>query len=80
MITFTNRTAANAQGWNNTNVVVNWTCTDTGSGPCRGHRFQHTILRKESNQSSTGTCSDLAGNSKTNQESGINIDKTPPGY
>src|SRR5688500_2678006 len=77
-ITFVNSTPApNINGWNNSDVTVNWSCTDTPSGPASASVSQ-TISTEGTNQSATGTCLDLAGNSASNTQSGFNIDKTNP--
>ena len=77
-ITFVNSTPApNINGWINSNVIVNWSCTDTPSGPASASVSQ-TISTEGANQSATGTCLDLAGNSASNSQSGFNIDKTGP--
>ncbi len=77
-ITFNSRTPeANTNGWNNSNVTVTWDCADLLSGPSSST----TIVVKSTegaNQSATGTCSDLAGNSKSDTQTGISIDKTAP--
>jgi uncharacterized repeat protein (TIGR01451 family) len=77
VITFVSRTAANSYGWNNSNVTVNWSCSDSLSGPVSTSVSQ-TVSSEGANQASTGTCSDLASNSASNMQTGINIDKTPP--
>jgi hypothetical protein len=76
-ITFQNRTAPNANGWNGGNVTVNWSCSDGTSGVVSATASQ-TVSTEGSNQSTTGSCTDIAGNSASNTQSGINIDKTPP--
>ncbi|MFN8491593.1 MAG: PxKF domain-containing protein [Caldilineaceae bacterium] len=76
-ITFVNRTAANGNGWNNSNVTVNWSCSDATSGVVAASVSQ-TVSGEGTNQSVTGTCTDNAGNNATNTQSGINIDKTAP--
>jgi len=76
-ISYVSRTAANSNGWNNTNVTVNWNCSDTLSGAANASVSQ--ILSTDGlNQSATGTCTDKAGNAASNTQSGINIDKTAP--
>ena len=68
---------ANANGWNNTDVTVSFTCSDGLSGidSCSGP----TVLSGEgAGQSVIGTAVDKAGNSASETVSGINIDKTPP--
>lgn len=67
----------NINGWNNTDVTVNWSCTDSFSGPVSATVSQ-TVSTEGANQSATGTCQDLAGNIATATQSGINIDKTNP--
>ena len=77
-ITFVNSTPApNVNGWNNSDVKVNWSCSDAPSGPASASVSQ-TISTEGANQSATGTCLDLAGNSISNTQSGFNIDKTSP--
>jgi hypothetical protein len=69
----------NANGWNNTNVSVSFTCTDNLSGLAPGSPPTPTLITAEgANQSATGTCTDLAGNLATSIVQGINIDKTSP--
>lgn len=77
-ITFLNRTPANGNGWNNGNVTLNWSCADAMSGPVNGTIAQ-TVTTEGANQSSAATCVDNAGNSSSDTQSGINIDKTAPG-
>jgi hypothetical protein len=70
--------AANAYGWNNTDVTVSFSGTDALSGidSCSAP----VVLSSEgADQSASGTCTDKAGNvSALATVSGINIDKTPP--
>jgi len=68
--------AANANGWNNSNVTVSFTCADSLSGTtlCSGP----STLGEGAHQSVTGTAADLAGNTATATVSGINVDKTAP--
>jgi hypothetical protein len=67
---------ANANGWYNDNVTVNFTCADglSGIASCAGHQ----TLSEGISQAATGTAADKAGNSQTATVGGINIDKTPP--
>jgi hypothetical protein len=76
-ITQVGLTAANADGWNNTNVTVTWSCDDALSGASSRTDLK-TISAEGENQSATGTCTDLAGNSASATQAGINIDKTAP--
>jgi hypothetical protein len=76
-ITFVSRTDANAFGWNNTNVTVTWDCADALSGPVA---LSVSVIKSAegADESATGTCQDLAGNSASNTQTDINIDKTAP--
>ena len=76
-ITFNGRTTPNVNGWNNTNVTANWTCSDSLSGPASDIVSQ-TVATEGAGQSATGTCTDLAGNTASDLQGGINIDKTAP--
>ncbi len=68
---------ANGFGWNSSNVTVNFTCTDAGSGVASV--TPATVLSSNgAGQSVTGTCTDNAGLQSSTTVSGINIDKTPP--
>jgi uncharacterized protein YjbJ (UPF0337 family) len=68
--------AANADGWNNTNVTVTFTCSDALSGvaSCTGPQ---TITTEGKAQTVTGTVKDNAGNTATDPAS-VSIDKTKP--
>ncbi len=76
-IALLSRTPANGNGWNNGSVTVTWSCTDALSGVVSSTITQ-TVSTEGANQSVTGTCQDLAGNTSSNTQSGINIDTTPP--
>jgi hypothetical protein len=76
-ITFANRTAPNAAGWNNSAVTVSWTCSDVTSGAV-STAASRTINVEGAGQSATGTCADKAGNSASNTQTSINIDTTAP--
>jgi len=68
---------ANANGWNNTDVTVHFTASDTLSG--MASLTPDTVLSGEgANQSVTGTATDAAGNSATATVGSISIDKTKP--
>jgi hypothetical protein len=69
--------AANANGWNNTNVVVSFSCVDPLSGVASCGPTE-TLSSEGANQSVIGTAVDNAGNSASATVSGINIDKTAP--
>jgi parallel beta-helix repeat protein len=67
----------NGNGWNNSEVTINFTCNDNLSGifSCS----PPTILSTEGvNQSVSATATDKAGNTTTADISGVNIDKTGP--
>ena len=69
--------AANASGWNNTDVTVSYSCEDNLSGI--DQLSAPTILSAEGKDlTATGSCSDKAGNTSVATLSGINIDKTAP--
>jgi hypothetical protein len=74
----------NANGWNNADVVVTFTCAEVGnvqSGLDANTVAGKTVSTEGANQSvtNTGTCTDRAGNvADPATVSGINIDKTPP--
>ena len=67
----------NADGWNNTDVPVSFTCGDalSGAASCSG---PVTLTAEGANQSATGSVTDLAGNTASATLGGVNIDKTAP--
>jgi hypothetical protein len=77
IITFVSRTLANGNGWNNTNVTVNWSCADAFSGIVSAN-INQTLTTEGASQSTMGTCLDNAGNTASDTQAGINIDKTAP--
>lgn len=69
--------AANAYGWNNTKVLIWFSCSDFQSGIA--YMTPDTWLGKQgAGQSVTGVCIDNAGNRNPLTVSNVNIDKTPP--
>jgi hypothetical protein len=72
--------AANAFGWNNSNVVVSFTCADTVqfSSGIKSCTSPITVSSEGANQSATGTAVDVADNSTNATISNISIDKTAP--
>jgi hypothetical protein len=77
-ISFVSRTpAANVYGWNNTNVIVSWNCSDAISGVVNPSESQ-TVTTEGQNQSSIRTCEDNAGNVTSDTQTGISIDTTAP--
>ncbi len=77
-ITGTRTPAPNAQGWNNTDVTVTFTCADALSGVDSCGPTPQVVTTEGRAQARTATAVDLAGNSASATVSGINIDKTPP--
>ncbi|MCP2241834.1 hypothetical protein LX86_000555 [Lentzea aerocolonigenes] len=69
--------AANASGWNNTDVTVGFTCSDALS-LIKSCPAATTVSGEGVNQSVGGTATDNADNAQSTTVSGINIDKTPP--
>jgi hypothetical protein len=72
---------ANVNGWNNTDVVISFTCDDPLSGIGTNTVQGATLSSEGANQqvTNTGTCVDIAGNAAVPATvSGINIDKTAP--
>jgi hypothetical protein len=76
-ITGSRTPTANSNGWNNTDVIVSFTCTDDLS-KVDSASPNTTISAEGAGQSVTGTCSDKAGNLASGVVSDINIDKTAP--
>jgi hypothetical protein len=77
-ITGTAAPAANAKGWNNTDVIVTWSCTDTNGSGVDTFSGPETLSADKADQSATGTCTDNAGNTATKTVDNIDIDKTKP--
>jgi serine protease len=75
-ITATAQPGPNPAGWNNTDVTVNFTCTDLISGidSCTS---PVTVSTDGANQLVAGTATDHAGNTATTSVA-LNIDKTAP--
>ncbi|HEX8145161.1 MAG TPA: pectinesterase family protein [Pyrinomonadaceae bacterium] len=71
-------TPANANGWNNMDVIVNYSASDTLSGLASPASGEHTFTNEGADQSQTFEVSDLAGNSASATVGGVNIDKTVP--
>jgi filamentous hemagglutinin family protein len=73
-------TAANVNGWNNTDVDVSYTAADVLSGidTAASDTKPVTLSSEGADQSHTFTVYDLAGNSASDTVEGINIDKTAP--
>lgn len=71
------RTAANANGWNDNNVLVDFTAADNLSG-IDSITSETVVSTEGADQSVTGTVADLAGNTAQVVVENINIDKTAP--
>src|SRR5207237_8224776 len=68
--------APNANGWNNTNVTVNFACADADA---RAATCSTPVtLGEGAGQSVTGNVTDFAGNTASVTQSNINIDETNP--
>ncbi|MGZ4437094.1 MAG: OmpL47-type beta-barrel domain-containing protein [Nocardioidaceae bacterium] len=76
-ITGSRSPAANGNGWNNTNVVASFTCSDAISG-IKSCQAPVTVSTEGSNQSVTGNVADNADNTASATATGISIDKTAP--
>jgi hypothetical protein len=65
-----------SNGWYTSAVTVDFTCSDGGAGiqSCTGD----TTLGNGANQSASGTATDWAGNTATDNVTGINIDGLAP--
>ena len=71
--------AANGYGWNNTDVVVSFTCSDNAGGSgVDTVTAPVTLSGNGAGQSVNGTCTDKAGNSASTTVGGVNIDKVAP--
>lgn len=68
--------AANTAGWNNTDVTVNFICSDALSGVAACAAAQ-TVNTQGANQIVSGSGTDVAGN-VASATATINLDKTPP--
>jgi hypothetical protein len=68
--------AANAAGWNNSNVTVTFNCGDSVSG-VQSCTAPVTVSTEGASQTATGTATDLAGNTATTTAT-VKLDKTAP--
>jgi len=73
----TDRTAANAAGWNAGDVTVTWSCTDAASGVV-DDSISRTVSGDGADQVVSTTCRDRVGNSASATEAHINIDTHNP--
>jgi hypothetical protein len=72
------RTAANEHGWNDSAVVVTFSCVDAGSPIDIAPVSPVRVATEGAGQSVSASCKDAAGNEATLTVDGINIDFTPP--
>jgi hypothetical protein len=80
-ITGTATPKANANGWNNTDVDVAFSCADVGSGlqtGVAGCAGDTTLGNEGAGQVAHGDALDVAGNHSSTDVTGISIDKTRP--
>ncbi|HEX7939395.1 MAG TPA: hypothetical protein VF483_10415, partial [Gemmatimonadaceae bacterium] len=70
--------AANANGWNNTDVSASWTATDAMSGVAGSASAADVFALEGKNQGGAHTFTDNAGNTASASVAGINIDKMAP--
>lgn len=78
-ITFDSRLpAANGAGWNNSDVALTWSCSDNVAVDNAASTTSVTLSADGADQSATGTCTDLAGNTSSNTQTGVSIDKAAP--
>ncbi len=75
-ITVSQTPAANGAGWNNSDVTVNFTCSDATSGVASCTSPQ-SLTNEGAGQTVTGSAVDNAGNSSSASTT-VNIDKTAP--
>ena len=72
------RTPANANGWNNGSVLVQFSAQDSVSGISGAATADQTVASQGQNQTASATFGDVAGNVVTATIDGINIDTTAP--
>ncbi|MGY1778843.1 OmpL47-type beta-barrel domain-containing protein [Geodermatophilus sp. SYSU D01036] len=71
--------AANAAGWNNSNVTVNWTATDAGSGVVGAQPFKAESVSSNGIVTLTATApADRLGNTGTAGSVTVRLDKAAP--
>jgi hypothetical protein len=78
-ITYVNRLPiANGFGWNNSDVIIHWSCTDIVG--VVSATTSKTVSTEGINLSATGICEDTSENTASDTQTGINIDKTAPTF
>lgn len=70
--------AANSDGWNRTDVKVEFACGDTNGSGVASCGPDKTLTEEGRGQSVAGQAKDEAGNTASDSVSSINIDKTGP--
>jgi len=77
--------APNGNGWNNTDVTINWTCLDPtlqdgadGSGLSTSCPAPQTVSSEGAQQTFTHTVTDVAGNTSAPATVTVRLDKTAP--
>ena len=78
VVSATRAPAANANGWNNSDVTATYSATDGLSGLDGAASATELFANEAAGQSGSHVFTDLAGNSATASISGISIDKTAP--
>ena len=76
--TATRSPEANANGWNNTAVMANFSATDALSGIDGSATASQLFNAEVANQSASRVFTDKAGNSATVSVTGVSIDRTAP--
>jgi hypothetical protein len=69
---------ANASGWHNDNVLVDFTCGDTGGSQVASCGPDATVSTEGKGQVVSGQAVDNAGNTSTIDQATVNLDKTSP--
>lgn len=69
--------AANSEGWNNSDVTVNWNWSDAGSGIDSANCTTSSASSGEGSIKLSATCKDKAGN-EGSAEYTVKVDKTAP--
>jgi hypothetical protein len=76
-ITFVSRLPApNSLSWNNSDVTVTWSCSDNEG--VLSPTVTQVVSMEGAALSAIGTCTDTSGNTASDTQTGINIDKTAP--
>jgi hypothetical protein len=68
----------NANGWNNTDVTITFSCSGGAGGIASCGPSPQVVSTEGANQSRKGVATDHSGATASTSVQGINIDKTPP--